>query len=1024
MRIPYVLLLLLAGACGSSGAPSLPEAAAATWNVVPLLARDTPASAAADATASGQVASGGGTSLPVAADATASGQVASGGGTPQPVAPVGEAAGPAAPGAAGQAAPAAPGPAAADAAAVAYTVSENVGTGRSIVWRAFDDVAALKVESSRKVKVLEEGQAEVSYVHPYVGPATHLGTMARRVIAQEFETQNYDMRDAVLIPVPATLTATVPAVEGGTLLFGTCMLDRVFAGNGGGVPQLDVSFEQGGAVTQAASVSLVTDRTGVCTSWAEQSIPLPRSEQGTLTVRFAASGGANRSARYGVAIGGLSVLAPAAGQGGGERSAASHSGPNVLIVFIDAARGDSTGPANTTFPSVTPVVDALARDGVAFVNAFSLSNQTRSSITALLQSQHPTVGGFHSRWWNLKQVVINAYYKSDPPLISRLAKAAGYTTASIGRNHFQFGTTAMALDPAFDLIFDNRRAQEDTVHIIDRASAWLEENRDRKFLLEINISPTHQPYNPPEQYKTWTQARLAGLKDLPARVDYLSELYYADQEVGRLLSRLEALGLREQTVVLITADHGETMHGSHSCNSELFQTICHNSHGLTLYDEEVHVPLIWSVPFFKGLQPAVRSNAVSQADVAPTLLELMGLPPHPRHTGRSLVPDLAGAAAQDEELYFEGRLSSSVRMGGFKYILHHEKDDARTPAWLTGPEGTTQELYDVATDPFETRNVLGRNRAKAEELRSALRRIRTELTNRVRAAAGIPWSPTRASAPASTPAPAPDPSPAPAPSPAPTPGSAPAPAPAPTPGSAPAPSPAPTAGSAPAPAPAPTPDPASAPGAAPAPDPAAAPTPGTAPAPAAASASAPDTGLSARAGARSAGWYYAAFNHARGAAVFGGSISTGGQFSEVEVRGPVPCVSSATGGSLSVGCTVDGDPVFVRFRVTPPDSPVYFDVEMDGRPLRASNLYLGPVGLAVSGDTAIEGPRELELAYSAGKPSFLPGFDPGVFVWHDMAAFAGCASRLSARSDGDFDGPEQIHDSAAKKALQELGYVR
>ena len=142
------------------------------------------------------------------------------------------------------------------------------------------------------------------------------------------------------------------------------------------------------------------------------------------------------------------------------------------------------------------------------------------------------------------------------------------------------------------------------------------------------------------------------------------------------------------------------------------------------------------------------------------------------------------------------------------------------------------------------------------------------------------------------------------------------------------------------------------------------------------------------------------------------------------MRGPVPCVSSATGGSLSVGCTVDGDPVFVRFRVTPPDSPVYFDVEMDGRPLRASNLYLGPVGLAVSGDTAIEGPRELELAYSAGKPSFLPGFDPGVFVWHDMAAFAGCASRLSARSDGDFDGPEQIHDSAAKKALQELGYVR
>jgi len=913
----------------------------------------------------------------------------------------------------------------------AYVVPPAAGTHASILWRALSDPAALALQPGN-AKVQEQNLADTSYVHPFLGRGTPLEKLIRRVISQDLDLQDFDMRDSLLMPVPAKLVATVPNIRGARVVMSFCAVDKAFSGPNAEPPKVVARFRpeaDPGAAGPAYSVEvpLPVQFATTCKAWTECSIPLPASDAETLQLEIDTSSGKQDRTRLAVAVGNLALVgtqgaAPADAHLPAARP--SPAGPNVLVIFIDAARGDCTGPANQSFPSVTPVVDILASKGVAFVNAFSLSNQTRASITAFLQSQHPTVGGFHGRWWNLKPEVIDSYYKSEPPLLPLLANRAGYTTASIGRNHFQFGVTPMALDPGFSMIYDNRKAQMDTVHIIDRAGAWMEENRDRKFFLEINISPTHQPYNPPDQYQAWTKERLKGLDKLPARVDYLSELYYADQEVGRLLSKLDSLGLTDSTVVMVTADHGETMHAAHSCNSELFQTICHNSHGLTLYDEEIHVPLVLSVPFMKELRPGVRKNAVSHLDVGPTLLQLMGLPLHPRHTGRSLLPDLAGAPAVDEEIYFEARLASGVRLEGFKYILHHEKDDARTPAWLSGPEGTTQELYNLSDDPSETHNVLARNRPKAEYLRAALRRIRTDLTDRAARSLGLPWEPAQA-----PPIPLPNTPAEPVPtgqkehsSESPLPprqarGTPPR-------GGE-------TRGETNAADPSRERLPCSEGGAAmlgtggcgawnsrvP-------PSGGRGPEP----RSGPEEGLAGTA----PGLFFLALNHDDRPRRFGGRISTSGRFESVETLAGAACVTLA-GVELSLDCRVDDDPVVVRVEVVPPGAALYFDATMDGAPLRPSNLYLGRFGLALSADAALEGERELDLSYSPRMPHFLPGFDAGLFFWHGNPVLAGrCIGRGSDTSGTgaagpeavEFEGAESIQDGAARSALKDLGYWR
>ncbi|MBM4371709.1 MAG: sulfatase-like hydrolase/transferase [Deltaproteobacteria bacterium] len=578
----------------------------------------------------------------------------------------------------------------------------------------------------------EEGLAELSYPYPFIETAGPLATVARRLITADLGAQDWDMRAGLLLPGGAALSWDLPAGRARVLHLSAALFHHAFKAQGGASLVLDVAPDAGRGWQRTFSTGESSR------AWEEVALPLPDEALSlTVTVR---TGGGTGPTRAGVGVADVHVTVPAARDA---PAAARRPAPNVIMIFVDALRSDCAGPGNTTFPSVTEFLDDRAGRGTAYTRGFTVANQTRPSIVGFLQSQHPLAGSYHCKWWNYKKEKIREYYARRPPLLPLLLARAGYDTVTFGRNHFQYGTTLMGLDPGFDIVWDNRKAVEDTENIVDRAVSWLDANRDRKFLMLVNISPPHQPYKSPAEHAAWTEERLASHEGrLPARKDYLGEVRYADMAIRRLVEHAEELGLGDRTVFLVTSDHGEVMQGEHACRSELFETICHNSHGLTLYDEELNTPLIW---WGHGVVPGrVLSHTVTHLDVAPTVLDLAGLPPHPAHTGLSLWGELRGvesAADRPDVVYVESRLSSAIRAWGWKYILHHEKDDARTPAWNSGGETIQEELYDLTTDPLETRNLARKQDPRRGQLRELLGQTRGLYVDHVARTWSMPWDP-------------------------------------------------------------------------------------------------------------------------------------------------------------------------------------------------------------------------------------------------------------------------------------------
>lgn len=650
------------------------------------------------------------------------------GGAPAPTSPVG-----------GASAPKAVGP---EGPPTAHKTTSPLAGTRAVAARLVDAPDQLiPVAGFDGLRLDAEGLKELSYPYPFGAVEGPLEPLLRRLIAADHDARNWDMRTGLLLPAGAALNWALPPGEGRTLHVSTASFPKAFKGRRAELLRAEVLVDDVAVWSHELSGSEASKR------WVDAAVPVDGAAT-TVTLRVTSPDGVDL--KPGVGFADVHVTVPTSS--GGAAGVRASEGPNVVVLFVDAARADCVGPGNPGFPSVTPFIDGKAAGGTAYTANFTVSNQTRASIVGFLQSQHPTVGKFHAKWWNFRKEKIEAYYARKPPLLPLLLARAGYETVTFGRNHFQFGTTLLGLDPGFDQVWDNRKSVEDTERIVDRAVEWLDANRDRKFMMLVNISPPHQPYKAPEEHVRWTSARLADYEGrLPARKDYLAEIRYADVALQRLVEHMDALGLSERTVFLLTADHGEVMRTEHSCKSELFETICHNSHGLTLYDEELRVPLIW---WGWGVKPGVvHGHTVSHLDVAPTLLDAAGLSVHPAHTGLTLWDELRGegsAADRPDVVYIETRLSSAIRAWGFKYILHHRKDDARTPAWNSGGETTQEELYDLASDPDETKNLVRRREPQRKQLRQLLGETRNLYNDYVEQSWQGGWDPETAN-PAVTP---------------------------------------------------------------------------------------------------------------------------------------------------------------------------------------------------------------------------------------------------------------------------------
>jgi choline-sulfatase len=364
---------------------------------------------------------------------------------------------------------------------------------------------------------------------------------------------------------------------------------------------------------------------------------------------------------------------------------------NVVLVTIDTLRADHVGCYGRP-QALTPTLDGLAARGVRFATAVAHVPLTGPSHASILTGLTPLGHGFRD----------NGGY-ALPAGVGTAAEdfaKAGYRTAAFVSGfplsrRFGFDRGFEAYDDHFPKGEDPRRAphvERFADATTDAVLRWLDASEGphrRPFFLWVHYYDPHAPYEPPGEFA-------ARFRDEP----YDGEVAFVDQQLARLLRRLEEKGELGRTLVLATSDHGEAL-GEHG----------EQSHGLFLYDATLKVPFLVAGP---GVAAGRVSTTVARGiDVLPTLLDLAGLTARPDIEGRSLRAAIEGREMSDAPAYAETLYP--LRELGWAPLFawrtaHHKMIEAPRP-----------ELYDLSSDPGETRNSGARDGPRLAEMQRELR---------------------------------------------------------------------------------------------------------------------------------------------------------------------------------------------------------------------------------------------------------------------------------------------------------------
>jgi len=366
---------------------------------------------------------------------------------------------------------------------------------------------------------------------------------------------------------------------------------------------------------------------------------------------------------------------------------------NVLLVTIDTLRIDHVG-AYGGRAGATPTLDRLAAEGLRIDTAYAHVPLTLPSHTAIMTGAYPQVNGVRD----------NGSFRFDGklPTLAGTLKGAGYRTGAF--------VASFVLDARFGLnagfdVYDDRYGsrpaggdlsivERPAGAVLDAAVPWITGagNAEQPWFAWVHLYEPHEPYDPPEPYRS----RFAS--DL-----YAGEVAFADARLGAALDELAHRGLLANTLVVVAADHGESL-GEHQ----------ERTHGLFAYDSTLRVPLVlWAAP---SLRPGVLRGPAQLVDVMPTILEMVGVPAEvPNGRGLwSFARD--GRPVSDAGVYFEALNASLTRHwapltglvhGGLKFV------DLPIP-----------ELYDLAADPGEIVNLFQQRRDEAGSLARRLSAMR------------------------------------------------------------------------------------------------------------------------------------------------------------------------------------------------------------------------------------------------------------------------------------------------------------
>ncbi len=390
--------------------------------------------------------------------------------------------------------------------------------------------------------------------------------------------------------------------------------------------------------------------------------------------------------------------------------------PSIILITLDTVRADRMGFLGSK-RGLTPNLDALARQSMVFTRAYSQVPLTAPSHATILTGTYPQ--------FNLVddfQVPLSA----DLPYAPAILHDHRYATAAF--------VGAIILDPkakfapGFDRGFDTYDASFTAWHsgedryktterrggeVVARALAWLKENSKGPFFLWVHLYDAHHPYEPPEPFKTKY-----------SKAPYDGEIAYVDSSVGKFLTQLRARGLYDKSIIAVMADHGEAL-GDHG----------EDTHGIFLYDETIHVPLVIKLPGASSAPSATgrrNESRVELVDVLPTILDAAQIPIPKEVQGQSLLELMKSKSAATSPA-----ASATVADKASDRPAYAETDyPHRAYGWSslralrTGKylyiDAPRRELYDQATDPQARHNLATTSTAVTGTLANRLDAFRTE----------------------------------------------------------------------------------------------------------------------------------------------------------------------------------------------------------------------------------------------------------------------------------------------------------
>jgi arylsulfatase A-like enzyme len=431
-------------------------------------------------------------------------------------------------------------------------------------------------------------------------------------------------------------------------------------------------------------------------------------------------------------IAGVVALLSLAGCGGGG-GARDGKPRNAILISIDTLRPDHLGSYGYA-RETSPTLDRIAAEGVRFEDVTAPSPWTLPSHASMLTGLYPSHHGVKTHETRLSQDVVT---------LAEEFRDAGYATFAVVNTHNvgapQFQLSQGFADEHFSYIIETEedvaslklRTHNSGEQIVATAKELLRSREDDEpFFLFLHFYDVHTDFTPKDEYRerfvspysgrlTGSTTQLVTVRNAEERlsdadVRWLREMYDAeirqlDDLLGRFLGWLDDEDLLDETLLVVTSDHGEEFqeHGS-------------VLHGRTHYQEVARVPLLIQGPSIPAGK--VVATPVHGVDVTPTILGIMGIPSRQERDGIDLSPAWSGGALPERTFFAEADHNNKVE-GAFVSDIKKMARRGATKLLLDTHSGAI-ELYDLAADPLEQRDVAAANAALVEALGAELERFR------------------------------------------------------------------------------------------------------------------------------------------------------------------------------------------------------------------------------------------------------------------------------------------------------------